>query len=52
MRTIIGLAVSKASEKLSVALLLSGKTIHNGDITLEAIRFQSLKSIIQSYGDA
>ena len=48
MRTIIGLDVSKASAKLSVAV--DGKTTYDGDITLDAIGIQSLKSIIQSYG--
>lgn len=47
MRTIIGLDVSKASTKLSVAV--DGKTTYDGDITIDAIGFQSLKSIIQSY---
>ena len=50
MRTIIGLDVSKASTKLSVAV--DGKTTYDGDITIDAIGFQSLKSIIQSYGGA
>ncbi|MBJ7617127.1 IS110 family transposase [Weissella confusa] len=50
MRTIIGLDVSKAFAKLSVAV--DGKTTYGGDITLDAIGFQSLKSIIQSYGGA
>lgn len=48
MRTIIGLDVSKASAKLSVAV--DGKTTYDGDVTLDAIGIQSLKSIIQSYG--
>lgn len=47
MRTIIGLDVSKASAKLSVAV--DGKTTYDGDVTLDAIGIQSLKSIIQSY---
>lgn len=50
MRTIIGLDVSKASAKLSVAV--DGKTTYDGDITLDAVGFQSLKSIVQSYGGA
>ncbi|CAM3704886.1 hypothetical protein K8375_03215 [Weissella cibaria] len=50
MRTIIGLDVSKASAKLSVAI--DGKTTYDGDITLDVIGFQTLKSIIQSYGGA
>lgn len=50
MRTIIGLDVSKATAKLSVAVDM--KTTYNGDITLDAIGFQSLKAIIDSYGGA
>ncbi|HJF38461.1 MAG TPA: IS110 family transposase [Weissella cibaria] len=48
MHIAIDLDVSKASAKLSMRV--NGKTTYDGDITFDAVGFQNLKSIVQSYG--